>query len=173
MTTAPVIRTDRLRLRGHVMADFEPLYALFASDRARYMDGPIPARDTWFWVAAEVGSWPLQGIGSWGIERQSDGAFLGQVGINKPQHFPEREIGWVLLQAFEGHGYAREAAEAALGWARTQRFDTLVSYIDRENARSVALARRLGATEDPSAPLPDGDTPEDTVVYRHALAGAA
>jgi hypothetical protein len=33
----------------------------------------------------------------------------------------------------------------------------------------TALARRLGAVPDPGAAMADGDTPEDTVVYRHAL----
>ena len=32
---------------------------------------------------------------------------------------------------------------------------------------SIALATRLGATPDPEAPLPEGDTPDDTMAYRH------
>ncbi len=38
-----------------------------------------------------------------------------------------------------------------------------MSYIDPDNARSIALARRLGCTEDPAAePLYPGD-----MVFRH------
>ena len=168
MTTAPRITTERLTLRSHVMADFDPLYELFGSDRARYMGGPYTPRQMWLWIASEVGSWPLKGFGSWGIERNSASAIIGQIGIIQPHHFPEPEIGWVLLEAYEGQGYAHEAARAALDWWwSTDRSDQLVSYINLENARSIALATRLGATPDPAAPLPEGDTPDDTMAYRH------
>ncbi|MEM9269330.1 MAG: GNAT family N-acetyltransferase, partial [Pseudomonadota bacterium] len=40
----------------------------------------------------------------------------------------------------------------------------VVSYIDQGNAASIALAKRLGGMEDPSAPRPQ---PTD-VVFRHA-----
>lgn len=168
MTLAPRISTERLTLRPHQMSDFAPLYALFGSERARYMGGPFSPKDMWYWIASEVGSWALQGFGSWGIERQQDGAFLGQVGINQPHHFPETELGWVLLEEHEGHGYAAEAATAARAWWHDTRGDApLVSYIDPDNARSIALAARLGAVRDDAAALPEGETPKDTVVYRH------
>lgn len=167
MTTAPTITTDRLILRQHVMADFEPLYALFGSARARFMDGPYSPRQMWYWIASEVGSWALKGFGSWGIERRTDGAFVGQIGINQPHHFPDKEIGWVLLEDFEGYGYATEAATAAMNWAWANDHDTLVSYIASDNTRSIALATRLGATRDDAAKLPEGDTPADTCAYRH------
>lgn len=168
MTTAPTLTTERLTLRAHVMADFAPLYDLFASERARYMGGPVPAKEMWYWIASEVGSWSLMGFGSWGIERRSDGAFLGQVGINKPHHFPEVELGWVLLEPFEGKGYAHEAARAARNWYWDQdRATTLVSYITPGNTRSKALAERLGAQADATAALPTGETQDDTTVFRH------
>lgn len=166
---APILHTPRLTLRQHVMADFEPLYALLETDRARFMGGPFPRKDSWFWIASEVGSWELKGYGSWAVETH-DGTFLGQLGVNQPEHFPELEIGWVFLESAEGRGFAFEAAAAVLNWVRHDlRPETLVSYIHIDNHRSIALARRLGATQDTSAAMPEGDTPEDTIVYRHAL----
>ena len=143
---------------------------LFASERSIYMGGPIDRQKLWYWVAGEVGSWSLQGFGSWGIETH-DGAFVGQVGINKPSHFPEIELGYLIMPEFEGTGIAFEAAQAARAWA----FDTLeatsiVSYIDPKNARSIALALRLGGIIDHSASLPDGESSDETVVYRHRRA---
>ena len=67
----------------------------------------------------------------------------------------------------EGKGYAAEAARAALDYAfDTLGWDTCVSYIDANNARSIALAERMGATVDPTAAQPDDET--DLLVYRHA-----
>lgn len=166
---APVLHTERLTLRPHVMADFEPLCAVFESERARFMGGPFSRREAWTMFAADVGSWDLQGMGGWGIETK-EGSFLGQVALAQPVHFPEPEIGWMLVPEAEGKGFALEAAEAALGWARSDlRPATLVSYIHIDNARSIALARHLGADLDPDAAYAEGDTPEDTVIYRHHL----
>ncbi len=77
----------------------------------------------------------------------------------------ERELGWLLWQAYEGNGYATEAAKAArqfafekLGWER------LVSYIHKDNVQSIRLAKRLGARFDGDASAVLG---KDTLVYRH------
>ena len=164
--TAPVIETPRLRLRHHIASDLDMLCDLFEADRAQYMGGPIQRKYAWRWIASEVAMWDLMGHGSWGIETR-DGAFLGQIGIMRPPHFPEREIGWTLLDNAEGKGFAAEAAAAVLSWAWRQGYDTLVSYIDPQNKRSIALAERLGAFPDMTAPLPEGETRDDTIVYRH------
>lgn len=167
MTVAPVITTARLRLRGHTMADLDALCSLFETERAGFMGGPVPRKQAWRWLASEVAMWELMGHGAWGIETL-DGDFLGQVGLLKPPHFPEVELGWTVLQQAEGKGYAFEAALAAQHWAWEQGFETLVSYIDPANKRSIALAKRLGAIFDATAALPEGETPEETVVYRHS-----
>ena len=152
------------------MSDFAPLGELFMSERSIYMGGTIDCKKLWYWVAGEVGSWSLQGFGSWGIETR-DGAFVGQVGINKPSHFPEVELGYLIMPAFEGKGIAFEAAQAARAWAFDARsLETFVSYIDPKNARSIALAERLGSVIDPDGSLPDGETADETVVYRHRRA---
>jgi RimJ/RimL family protein N-acetyltransferase len=90
------------------------------------------------------------------------------VGPWSPPDWPEREIGWMVLAAdAEGQGIAREAAQGVLRhiWSDL-RWDTVVSYIVEGNARSVALAERLGAVLDPQALAPEA--PGKTVlVYRH------
>ena len=95
------------------------------------------------------------------------GAALGMAGPWFPEGWPERELGWSVWQgAAEGKGYAFEAASTArdfafgaLGW------DTAVSYVAADNARSAALAERLGAVHDPGAAHPVSDKPMR--VYRH------
>ena len=170
MITAPTITTDRLVLRHHVMADFEPLYALLESDRAQFLGEPYTRKQSWQWIASEVGSWSIKGFGSWGVELRETEDFVGQIGINQPHNFPELEIGWIFLAQAEGNGYASQGSTAILDWARrTLKPATLVSYIDPQNLRSIALAKRLGAVLDTVAARPDGSTDEDTVVYRHAM----
>ena len=164
MTAAPVIETERLVLRPHRMDDFAPYAAFFASAAASFVGGPMAATRAWHHFAADVGGWDLLGFGSWAIEEKATGAFAGQLSLNKPPHFPEREIGWFLLAAFEGRGYAAEAALAARAYVYgTLGWPTAVSYVDPDNVRSIALARRIGCTEDPEArPLYPWD-----LVFRH------
>lgn len=161
--TAPVLQTSRLRLRPHVMADFDAFWDFFQTQRASYVDGPQNRTHLFYGLSSEVGSWDLMGHGGWAIET-TDGQLAGQVAITHPPHFAEREIGWILFDGFEGKGLAFEACSAALHWAWSSlSADTLVSYIHRDNARSIALATRLGAVLDSTAKTHD----PDDVVYRH------
>ena len=148
----PVIETARLTLRGHVMSDFGPFAAFYASDRSRYMGGPMDRIEAWHQFGADVAHWDLLGHGPLAITDREDGAFLGQVSILQPPHFPEREIGWFVLPEAEGRGVAREAATALRGWSyATVSTDPLVSYINRDNVASIRLAERLGAVLDDDA----------------------
>ncbi|MEN8838575.1 MAG: GNAT family N-acetyltransferase [Celeribacter marinus] len=165
MTYAPTITTQRLTLRAHRTSDFDAYATAFASERARFMGGPMERRKAWFAFCGDIAQWSLFGHGAWGVERTDDGIFIGQVAIGKPPHFPEVELGWMLCEGAEGHGYAFEAATAARAWAYGEMGRaTLVSYIDAENTRSIALAERLGAFIDPTSATPDD---ENCLVYRH------
>ena len=164
---APLIRTANLRLRPYREADMDPLWAFFRSDRAQWVDAPKNRSHFWYGFASEVGSWDLMGWGGWSVET-ADGAFAGQVAVTQPPHFAELELGWIMLDGFEGKGIAFEAATAARNWAfRDYGAETLVSYISAENARSIALAERLGARRDDDAPRHD----KTDLVYRHPRPG--
>ena len=163
---APVLSTDRLVLRVPTLADFEPVAAYYASARAAHTGGSLPRDKAWRAFGHMVGHWLLRGYGMFFFAPHGAGPALGMTGPWFPEGRPERELGWVVFSAeAEGRGYAREAAEAA----RAHAFDTLgwstaVSYIHPDNARSIALALRLGAVLDPEAAVPEDMTAQ---VYRH------
>jgi RimJ/RimL family protein N-acetyltransferase len=160
----PVLTTERLVLRAPTAADFPAYAAFYASDRSIYEDGPLTRPAAWKEFATSAGAWVLQGFGALSIADRATGRYLGETGIYHPAHFPEPELGWMLVAEAEGRGFAREAALALRAWAYAARgFTTLVSYIDARNARSIRLAERLGARLDPDA---DAGEP-GVVVYRH------
>ena len=167
MREAPTITTSRLTLRPHRMDDMDAFWAFYQTPRATFVGAPKNRTHMFYGLSSEVVSWEWLGHGAWAIDTK-DGDFIGQVAITQPPHFPEREIGWTLFAPAEGKGYGMEAASAALTWAWDQGFATLVSYIDPKNERSVALAKRLGAVLDGAAEIPDGETLDETVVYRHS-----
>ncbi|WP_299599781.1 GNAT family N-acetyltransferase [uncultured Tateyamaria sp.] len=167
----PTVTTDRLILRGARRDDFDAFADMLASDRAVFMGGPFDRAAAWRLFAMNLAGWPLDGFGVWMITDRTTGAFMGDVGISHPDRFPEPELGWTLTAAAEGKGFATEAARAALNWywANTDA-QSVVSYITPGNTRSEALATKLGATLDANAPLPDGETPAETAVFRHRRA---
>lgn len=164
----PVLTTERLVLRAPLAGDF-PVYAAFlASERSRHMGGPYDTFAAWGLFCHDIACWHLFGHGALMIDLRSSGECVGQVGINHGPLFPEKELGWLVYAPFEGQGYGLEAARTLRDWAfGPGGLSTLVSYCDPDNARSIALAERLGARLDPDAPRQD---PED-LVFRH-VAGA-
>ncbi len=164
MVIIPTLETDRLRLRPPRLSDFADYAELMGSARATFMGGPFDARAAWGMFSHDVACWELFGHGGLMIDLRASGECVGQVGINGGPLFPEPELGWLLYEGREGHGYATEAAAALREWAlAATKLETLVSYFDPSNARSIAVALRLGAVPDPDAPRQD----PDDVVYRH------
>jgi RimJ/RimL family protein N-acetyltransferase len=80
------------------------------------------------------------------------------------------ELGWALIRAHWGQGYATEAAAAIRDWACGCRsIGRLVSLISPGNVRSERVAERLGAR--PVETVTPADTGRPTVVWRHQLCG--
>jgi len=164
----PTLATARLTLRATVMDDFPAYARLMASPRAAGMGGPFDTRAAWGMFCHGVALWQFVGHGALMIDLGATGESVGLVEINHGPLFPEKELGWQLYEGHEGYGYATEAAGALRDWAfGTLALPTLVSYIGPGNARSIAVAERLGAVLDPAAAQQD---PGD-LVYRH-VAGA-
>jgi RimJ/RimL family protein N-acetyltransferase len=145
----PTVETARLRLRAPVRADF-PAYAAFrGSERSRILGGPHAPADAFEQLAAIVGHWQLNGFGRWIVAHRETDESLGVVGLFRPLDWPEPEIAWSVFGEAEGKGIAFEAAVAArdfaygaLGWT------TAISLIAEANARSIALAGRMGCRMD-------------------------
>ena len=85
----------------------------------------------------------------WALEEKSSGHYLGRVGCYFPDLWLEPEIAWSVTAAGEGRGIAREAALAVRRYAYTQLgWPTAISVISHDNERSIALAKRLGCTQE-------------------------
>ena len=167
----PRLETDRLILRAPRAEDFDTLAEIWRTDRGQFIGGPFDEEAAWLDFAQCVAGWVLWGAGYWTVVQKSDSTVVGLVGFGWEVTDAERELGWLFVKEAEGKGLAFEASQAALDYAfGTLGLRTLISSVDKANVRSIALAKRLGATEDPQAVLPQYRD-EDTA-YRH-LSGAA
>ncbi len=149
----PEILTPRLRLRGHLLADFDD-FAQMQGDPLvmQHITGVALSRDdAWQKFSRSPGHWSLRGFGYWIICDRHSGSFIGETGFAnfersiEPSLTPFLEAGWVLSRGAHGRGLATEAVSAALQWADTNYPDNpAVCMIDPVNAASVAVADKCG-----------------------------
>jgi len=160
----PVLDSPRLRLRVPVLGDFDLWARIVCGPAGVHLGGPFDRDEAFTDFAASLGLWLLRGHGLWTLTARETGAPLGFVLIGFEPGDHEPELGYLLAPEAEGQGLATEAARLVLDHARALGLPSLVSYIDADNVRSAALARRLGARRDPAA---EAALDHACHVYRH------
>jgi RimJ/RimL family protein N-acetyltransferase len=116
----------------------------------RHIGGRQDRDMAWRQMAGISGSWALLGYSMFSVIEKATGAWVGRIGPWRPGgetcNWPGFEVGWGVRRAFAGKGYAFEASEAAIDWAfEAFGWDEIVHTIAPDNARSIALAERLGS----------------------------
>jgi RimJ/RimL family protein N-acetyltransferase len=156
MSDIPTLETERLILRVQTRQDFPAFAAMWADPVVtRFIGGaPLSEEDAWSKFMRIAGHWTLLGVGFWGIFEKASGQRIGEAGILDvkreivPSFHGVPEIGWGLLPAVHGKGYATEAVQAILGWAENHfGMVRMVCIVDPENAPSLRVAARCGFKE--------------------------
>jgi RimJ/RimL family protein N-acetyltransferase len=177
------LHTDRLCLRTPTPRDAVALYDLFTDAEVMHGLGKAPVsalEEAQAMIDEAIAGWRTEGLGPFTLETAAaDRQVVGQAGLmvfdmrdwtpstwaNAGTH-AQPELGWALMRAHWGRGYATEAAAAVHDWARgSRRIDRLVSLIPTDNVRSQRVARRLGAR--PAEAVMPGDSQRTTVVWRY------
>jgi RimJ/RimL family protein N-acetyltransferase len=152
-TRFDTLRTDRLLMRRWRESDREPFAALNADpETMRFFPETLDRAASDAFVDSIETRFDRLGYGLWALEISGTREFIGFTGLNPmPAGVPGAggvEVGWRLARQAWHHGYATEAARAALGVA----FDgvglsEIWSMTAVLNEPSSAVMRRLGMTE--------------------------
>ncbi len=150
----PVLRTDRLILRGYEITDAPAIYA-YASDEdtTRYMawDRHRSIEDAYTFLNGFVAANYRRRRLDYAICRAEDPAtVIGGLGVY-PYHGLHQvmEVGYILARPHWGQGLGPEAVTRLLDFAfRTTDAERIVAPIFAENARSRRLAEKTGLTLD-------------------------
>ena len=147
------IRTSRLLMRRWKESDREPYAALNADEETmRYFPATLDRAASDAMVVRIEALFEEQGFGLWALEVADDSQFVGFTGLNPmPEGVPGEggiEVGWRLARHAWHHGYATEAAAAAVRVGFTGfGLDEIWSMTSVLNEPSMAVMRRLGMTE--------------------------
>ncbi|PLY40026.1 GNAT family N-acetyltransferase [Janthinobacterium sp. ROICE36] len=164
-----VIATPRLRLRTVTPDDAAVYLALvnepswIANIGPRNLHTVVAAR-----AALETGAmaqFRQHGYAFCIVERRSDGIAMGICGLILRASLPGPDIGYALLPAYWGQGYAYEAAAAVMCHAQhVLRLPTVYGITSQQNQASINLLNKLGLRFERFARLPpDG---KETNIYR-------
>jgi [ribosomal protein S5]-alanine N-acetyltransferase len=85
------------------------------------------------------------GFGLWAVALRSTGALIGICGLIKRDLWDDIDLGFALLPEHRRQGYAHEAAQATLAYARDALgLRHVIALVTPENASSIQLLERLG-----------------------------
>ncbi len=149
-----MLTTQRLILRPWRDDDAEPFVAMSADplvmrhllpmDRARSID----------WIERQKAHEREHGFCFWAVEIPGLLPLAGAIGlytVAPPMPCaPAVEIGWRLVPAAWGRGYAEEAARASLDFGFARGIPEIVAFTVTANTSSWGLMERLGMTRDPA-----------------------
>lgn len=145
------VTTERVRLRPFVESDLDAMAAYRGdAEVCRYLPfEPQTPDDIRGRIGRLFGRTSLEGERAGVIlviERVSDGRVVGDLVLfHLDPQAGSAEIGWVISPAVAGQGLATEAVRALIDTAfGVYGLRRLTARIDAENARSLALAERVG-----------------------------
>jgi ribosomal-protein-alanine N-acetyltransferase len=165
--------TERLRTRRPEPSDLDGYRALLLDPEVEASlrpAGALPMSEGGVaaLLAGDEAHWQAHGFGPWALLELDGGAFVGRGGLQWAD-LDDREaveLPWAILARHWNRGFATEAAEAALAWARERELPEAVALIGADNDASRRVAEKIDMRQE--GETIHGGLPH--LIYRMALA---
>jgi len=153
------LHTPHLRLRALSLGEARLALARRRADLGRLLEARVPTT----WPSSEMIGWlPTivtdmeRQVGDerwlWLIIEQATARVVGDSAFHGPVMGATVELGWQVVPARQGRGFATEAAAALLIWAAARPgVERVIARIAPENGPSLRVAAKLGMREIASA----------------------
>jgi len=146
----PTLHTPRLLLRPWKTEDAGRLLAILQEpDILRYFPrtAPWPREKVDRYIAHHLSHWQERGYGHWAVVTPADGHVVGWNGLEFLPETGETEMAYLLSREVWGHGYATEAAQAALHFGFMNcSLDKIIGLTHPENVSSQRVLEKCGMT---------------------------
>lgn len=146
-----IAETPRLYLREMTEEDLDFLYRCQQDElSARFVAGPKGGRETELEKLRAYRQliYGFYGFGLWIVCEKETGRPVGRAGLQLREEYEVPELGFEIEASCRGRGYAREALEAVLSYAKDElELEELRSVVDVENPVSQKLCESLGFAE--------------------------
>lgn len=144
-----VLETSRLTMRPWRVDDQDAFYALNIEPEVQKFLSPLTRAGSDQLLERIGEQFAERGWGFWALQERDSGSLIGMCGIApltwEAPFGPAVELSWRLSQAWQGKGYAREAAEASVHFGlKLLKLDRLVAFTAPANTASWGLMERLG-----------------------------
>jgi RimJ/RimL family protein N-acetyltransferase len=159
----------RLAFREMTLDDLDDMALLLGDPEVMtYYPRPKTRLEAAQWIEWSRGLYRTHGFGLW-LLTTADGGFAGDCGLT-PQvvdGVTELEVGYHVVPALQGHGYATEAAAASRDFARdVLGAARLIAIIHPDNRPSQRVAEKIGLRPEKRATVHGG---RDCVIYAAVL----
>ncbi|MDM1406259.1 GNAT family N-acetyltransferase [Myroides sp. DF42-4-2] len=149
LPTFPVLETDRLRLRQTTLDDVQPIFSMRSSAIVmQYIPVPLATdvKEAEDYIHSLDERMKNKECLNWSITLKETGEMIGTMGFYRMQlqHY-RTEVGYMLLPAFYGKGYASEALQRLVDFGLNNLgFHSLEAVIYPENKGSIRVVEKCG-----------------------------
>jgi len=162
-----ITETTRLRIVPFCTGDVALLHEVTGdAEVMKYFPKALSYEETSEMIQKILDHYERYGHCFWKIMGKTKGDIIGIAGIlhQEIEGDIEAEVSYRIAKGYWNNGYATEAAEACMEYARTSLDKTrLISLIHPENKPSIRVAQKLGARKERSVSF-EG-TSHDVYVY--------
>ena len=145
-----ILETERLYIRESTVEDVADFYRIYSGPSITdYLEDLFanPDEERAYMENYIHHMYGFYGFGMWTVIEKAGRRIIGRAGLDVREGYELPELGFVIEKEYQGKGYAKEACDAILTYAKEElAFDRVQALVEEENRASLQLLTNLGFT---------------------------